>query len=317
GRTWSRPSLVSAPKGTSDKDMVIADRRHPGLVYVAYDNSGFGLVPPPRGANKLIVARSTDHGRHWRRTVVAHFPQDRSYANSQLTILRSGTLVLTAAGPDKNGDDGIKAWRSTDRGHSWRGPFQVAQLSQGSFPSFCGKTARGVGEITSAMAHVGPRSLAIVINDAAAAAHGGKLLLAESRDGGRSWHSSRILRSSSPLLLASIAGHPNGRVGVVYDKVNASGVECGASPKIPTRSLVTTSRNQGRTWSRSALVGPRWFNMADSLVGSQYFLGDYQNIVASRGGFTTATVQGRALRGHDARGFTGRTGVVVARQLMH
>jgi hypothetical protein len=312
GRTWSRPTLASTANGTSDKDMIVADRRHPGTVYVAYDNSGFGLVTPPRGGNRLIVSKSTDYGRSWHRTVIARFPQDRAFFNSQLTILKHNTLVLTATGPDRSGEDAILAWRSADGGSSWSGPIEVAKLTDGQWPTFCGISARGTEG--SATARIGPRSLALVINDAAAAEHGrGKLILVRSSDAGRTWHSSTAVRSTRTLLLASVAGHLDGSVGLVYDAVDTSAVRCGASPTVPTRTLVRTSTDRGDTWSDSAVVGARWFNQSDALVGSQYFLGDYQNIIPSWNGFTTVTVQGRSLTGHDVRGLTGKTGVVVAR----
>lgn len=317
GRTWSRPALVSGARADSDKDMILADPRHPGTVYDVFDNAGFGVVAPPRGANKLIFAKSKDFGRHWHRTVIAHFSQKRSFANSQLNVLPDGTLVETAGGPNRAGQDTIQAWRSTDGGSTWHGPFAVAKLTDGHGPSYCGFSARGTGGDSSATALIGKRSLAIVINDGAAAAHGnGKLLLARSRDGGRTWHTRKVLSSKHELLLASVAGHLDGRVGIVYDAIKQGGASCGSSPVLPTQTRVVTSRNRGRTWSGGVVVGPRWFNQYDALVGSQYFLGDYQNIVPSSRGFTSVAVQGRAVQGHNVRGFKGKTGVVVAHETM-
>lgn len=50
GRTWSKPALVSGAHADSDKDMILADPRHPGTIYDVFDNAGFGVVAPPRGA---------------------------------------------------------------------------------------------------------------------------------------------------------------------------------------------------------------------------------------------------------------------------
>ena len=103
GKTWSKPALVSRPRGVSDKDMIVADPHHSGTVYDAFDNAGFGLVGPPRGSNYLVVAKSTDWGHNWTRTVVARFPPDRPVSDSQLSILPDGNLVETAVGTNAAG----------------------------------------------------------------------------------------------------------------------------------------------------------------------------------------------------------------------
>jgi hypothetical protein len=141
------------------------------------------------------------------------------------------------------------------------------------------------------------------------------LILARSDDGGVTWHTHPIVHTSDPLLLASIGANRRGRLGLVYDEIDTAGVNCTGSPVVPTRTLVSTSRDGGHDWSAPATVGPSWFNQYDALVSPQYFLGDYQNIVGSPGGFTTVTVQGRALPGgRQGPGVTGKTGVIVANE---
>ncbi len=159
-----------------------------------------------------------------------------------------------------------------------------------------------------------------MINDGAAAATGkGELILARSDDGGVTWATRPILQSPYLLLLASVGGSPNGKMGLVYDEINAAQVSCTGKAGhgvIPTRIRVALSTNRGRTWSAPATVGASWWNTASTLVPPQYFAGDYQNIVAdpgTNGGFVSVTVQGRPLPGgSQGPHITGATGVLVA-----
>jgi hypothetical protein len=311
GKTWSHATLVSPPDATADKDMIVADPHRAGTVYDVWDNAGFGLVPSPRGANKLIFSKSTDWGRTWTSTTVARFPDSQPGTDSQLSVLKDGTLVETAVQAGA-----VWAWRSTDNGQKWAGPYAVAKLTAGFGPALCGATYRGGGTF-GADAVVGPHSIALVINDGAAAATGtGELILARSDDGGFTWTSRPILRTTYLLLLASVGGTPNGKMGLVYDEIDASRVSCTGQPVIPTRIQIALSVNRGKTWSAPATVGASWFNQFTALVPPQYFLGDYQNIVpdpAANGGFVSVTVQGQPLPGgSQGPPITGATGVIVA-----
>jgi hypothetical protein len=311
GKTWANARLVSPPDATADKDSIVADPHRPGTVYDVWDNSGFGLVSDPRGANKLIFSKSTDWGRTWTSTTVAQFPDSQPTSDSQLSVLPDGTLVETAVGPGS-----VAAWRSADGGQTWSGPYPVATLTEGSGPLLCGASYRGGGTFGSD-AVVGPHSIALVINDGAAAAAGkGELILARSDDGGITWTTHPIVRSNYLLLLASVGGSATGRVGLVYDEIDAARVTCTGQAVIPTRTRVALSGNGGSTWSEPATVGASWFNQATSLVAPQYFLGDYQTIVPDRGvdgGFVTATVAGEPLPGEvPGPPIIGNTGVIVA-----
>jgi Neuraminidase (sialidase) len=314
GKTWSHATLVSPADATADKDMIVADPTHPGTVYIVWDNAGFGLVPPPRGANQLMFSKSTDFGATWTNTVVAAFPPDQPASDSQLSVLKNGTLVDTAVQGST-----IWAYRSANGGQTWSSASLVAHLSSGSGPALCGTTYRGGGTF-GADAVVGPHSVALVINDGAAAATGkGELILARSDDGGVTWATRPILQSPHLLLLASVGGTQNGKMGLVYDEINAAQVSCTGKAGhgvIPTRIQVALSTNRGRTWSAPATVGASWWNTASTLVPPQYFAGDYQTIVADpgpNGGFVSVTVQGRPLPGgSQGPHLTGATGVIVA-----
>jgi hypothetical protein len=311
GKTWSHATLVSPADAVADKDMIVADPSRPGTVWDVWDNAGFGLVPPPRGANQLMFSNSTDFGQTWTNTVIASFPPDQPATDSQLSVLKNGTLVDTAVQGST-----IWAYRSTDGGRTWSGASLVAHLTSGSGPALCGATYRGGGTF-GADAVVGPHSIALVINDGAAAAAGrGELILARSDDGGITWTTQPILQTPYLLLLASVGGTMNGKMGLVYDEINAARVSCTGQAVIPTRIQVALSTNRGRTWSAPATIGASWWNTASTLVPPQYFAGDYQNIVADPGtnrGFVSVTVQGQPLPGGSlGPPITGLTGVLVA-----
>lgn len=314
GKTWSRATLVSPADAVADKDMVVADPRHPGTVYDVWDNAGFGLVTPPRGANQLMFSKSTNFGRTWTNTVIAAFPPDQPASDSQLVVLKNGTLVETAVQGNT-----ILAYRSVNDGQTWSGATTAAQLTAGSGPALCGATYRG-GATFGVTTVVGPHSAALVINDGAAAAAGkGELILARSDDGGVTWATKPILRTRYLLLLASVGGSQNGKMGLVYDEINAAKVSCTGQAGhgvIPTRIQVALSVNRGRTWSAPATVGASWWNTASTLVPPQYFAGDFQSIVANpgaKGGFVSVAVQGQPLPGgSQGPPITGATGVIVA-----
>ena len=82
-----------------------------------------------------------------------------------------------------------------------------------------------------------------------------------------------------------------------------------------TQTRFASSATGGDTWAARATIGPRSWNLAKALRGSGgfsgYFVGDYQSIAPTPGGFTTVTVQGPAL-GRERPAIRGANGVIVA-----
>jgi len=155
----------------------------------------------------------------------------------------------------------------------------------------------------------------VSLDGPAATAGGGEIILSRSNDGGKTWSSWPILHSSHPLLLASIASGRGRGLGLVWDEVDVPAIDC-TKMAIPTRTRFSASWNGGKTWGSPATVGSTWWNLASGARGtgffSGYFIGDYQSLVSIPAGFTTITVQGKALVGKAPKS-TGMTGVMVAK----
>jgi len=318
GRTWSKPVNLDGANSVSDKPMVVADPWHAGVAYEIWRNQSFGLPVGDRGKTRLYFASTHNAGQTWTRpTTVARGKRSDFFGTPEVSILRDGTLVATSSLARAAGGTRLLSWRSTDGGRSWHGRTVVAVTPAGGGPDFCGQAVAGgdTGSASGQQIVRNGRTVMFVWLNGTAAAHGnGKIMLSQSSDSGKSWHTHAILRSRVPIFLASVAAESNGRVGVVWDRVRAKAVDCSAH-RIPVQTRFATSVNGGRTWAARTTVGPRLWNLAKALRGSGgfsgYFVGDYQSIAPTARGFTTVTVQGPAL-GRPRPAIHGANGVVVA-----
>ena len=319
GRSWSRPVYVDGHHAVSDKPMVLADPHRAGVAYVIWRNQGFGLATGARAETKLLFASTHDAGRTWSRpTLIEPGSPTDFFGTPQVSILRGGTLVATSSLADPAGGSNLLSWRSTDGGRHWSGPTTIRHLADGANPPFCGQDAAGGdgGSLLGQQTVVRGRTVAFVYLDGAAASAGrGRLVMATSRDGGRTWHTRTVVRSRDPLLLATVTSDRQGRLGLLYDRVDASRIDCD-SMTVPTQTRFATSANGGSSWSPPVQVGPRWWNLATSARGtggfSGYFIGDYQALAPAPRGFVSVAVQGPALTRPPRPHLTGATGVVVA-----
>jgi hypothetical protein len=319
GRTWSRPTFLAGHRAVSDKPMVVANPHRPRVAYAIWRNQSFGLPVGNRGRTRLLFARTTDGGETWTRPIrIARGRLSDFFGSPQVSVLRGGALVATSSLANASGGTDLLAWRSVNRGSSWSGPTLIRTARAGANPAICGQAAAGgdTGSSSGQQAVVDGRSVVLVsLGGVAAAAGRGRIVLSRSDDGGRSWATRTVVRSRHPLLLSSIAASRS-RLGLVWDQVDTSRVDC-ASMTIPTRTRFSTSSGLGSGWSTPVTVGSRWWNLASGARGSGgfsgYFVGDYQSLAAVPRGFTTITVQGRPLVGARPHpGVTGLTGVLAA-----
>lgn len=318
GRTWSQPVLVSAPDSVSDKPMVIADPHRVGVAYEIWRNQSFGLPVGGRGKTRLYFAVTRNGGETWSAAMtIAGGEPSAFFGNPQVSVLRNGTLVATSSLANSHGGTDLLAWRSRDAGLDWEGPVVIRHATGGSLAAICGQTTAG-GDTSAASGQqtvVGGHSVVLVTIDGASAAAGsGEVLLSRSDDGGTTWRTWTVLRSSPPVILASVTAGPHGTLGLVWDQINTNAVDC-SEPTIPTQSLVAVSSNGGMRWSEPVTLGAASWNLASGIRGSGgfsgYFVGDYQSLAPTRDGFTTATVQGEPLA-TGAPPINGDTGVMIA-----
>lgn len=318
GRRWSRPVLLGGPDSVSDKPMVLADPYRPRRAYEIWRNQAFGMPVGARGRTRLYFARTTNRGKTWSRPItIARASRKAFFGNPQLSVLRNGTLVATSSLANPTGATNLLAWRSTDHGRHWRGPRLIRTAPDGTLAPICGQQVAGAG--TSAaqgqQTVLNGRSVVLVSSDGPAAAAGtGKLMLSRSNDAGKTWRTRTILRSSKPVLLASIAAGRHDSLGLLWDQIDSQHVDC-ATQTIPATARFAVSTHAGKRWSTPVTLGAKRWNLASGLRGSGgfsgYFVGDYQALASLPKGFTTATVQGEPLV-PGAPPITGANGVMVA-----
>jgi BNR repeat-like domain len=320
GRTWSKPRFLAGHRAVADKPMVVADPYHAGVAYEIWRNQSFGLPVGDRGKTRLYFAATHNGGKTWSDPItIARGARTDFFGSPQVSALRDGTLVATSSLAAASGGSHLLSWRSQDGGRTWRGPRRIVTAPAGENPQFCGQSAAGAdtGSSSGQQTVLNGRSVLFVwLNGQAASNSRGKIMLSRSNDRGKTWHTHAIVRSRVPVLLASVAADRHGRLGLVWDRVGSNAVDC-AGNRIPVRTRFAGSAHGGRAWAARATLGPSWSNLATGLRGSGgfsgYFVGDYQSIAATRGGFTTVTVEGPALTaGGAAPQIHGANGVIVA-----
>lgn len=310
GFHWSPAVYLPNPLNASDKDSILADNKVPNLVYSDTRNAGFGLVGEPRGDGQLLFDRSTDAGRTWTHTIIAdaHDP-NTIFGVRNLVQLANGTLVIASSVPASMGG-GTRAWWSTDRGRSWRGPGAPEPTipQSATIGPYCG-SAVSMPTDSGQVAVLNGRTIVEVhvVNETASGP--GDIYMDSSNDGGRTWSVSRVYQSAYAVAYPSISSNPNGQLGLVFDQVDTSHVTClgrywtqpggGQQFTLPTRTEFVVSSDRGQSWSRATTVGARWWNFASAPIQTEFFyevrLGDYQQLAGLPGGFATITIEGDAL----------------------
>jgi hypothetical protein len=319
GRTWSRPVFVAGHHPVADKPVVVADPNQAGVAFELWRNQSFGLPVGPRGATKLLFARTANWGRTWTRPIrIASGSPTDFFGSPQLSVLADGTLVATTSLANDEGGTDLLAYRSTNGGDSWSARSVIRSAPGGGMAPLCGQGVAGAdtGSSSGQQTVVDGKTVVLVVQDGPAATAGdGRLVESWSRDQGRTWHSSTILNTRQPLLLASVAASRRGTLGLVWDEVSAATVDC-TSGVIPARTRFATA-TIGTAPGPAATVGAPSWNLASGARGtggfSGYFIGDYQSLAATRNGFTTITVQGEPLSSSgNVPSVDGDTGVMVA-----
>lgn len=328
GRTWQAPVHVDNGDMTTDKPFVIADPNRAGVVYVVWRNTGAGVnpQPPSRGRSLILFSRSVNGGQSFSppQIVDDNFPANASIGPSELAVLRNDTLVYTYGVPDPQNANvtDMVAKSSRDQGRTWSQRVLIRRVDAGDGPTVChGLVFAGAYGNPGGNTVIDGRTVAILSQNNTGAVNGpASLTLSESSDGGATWTSRTVVRSNLPLLLSNVAAGSHGALGIEYDQLNPSAVNCG-SLTIPARSIVEVSTDNGVHW-RQTTVGARWWNFGDATsnyFGSNntgFWLGDYQWLAPTPTGFTTAMVQGHALAGRGPS-IVGATGVDVANIAVH
>lgn len=296
GAHWGAPTLIPNPLNADDKDMVFADQKRPGNVYVAFRNTGFGLLGLPAGNGELLFSRSTDGGRTFSTSVLQSTgsPFAAPY-DSQLTETDNGTLVYTYDDPDGNAD----AVHSTNGGLTWSAPVQIAPAINLPSPTVCGgalQTRSDGGHDTVLDGHT---IVKVRVDDGPDGTGPGEIQLSKSSDGGQTWTTSVALTTPEPIMEAEIAADHHGLLGLSYYTVNLADATCqNGSATIPATTYVRVSADGGSSWSDPKIIGAPSWNIGSAGTANftfGYWVGEYFGIAPTRNGFAVVTVQGPSL----------------------
>ncbi len=317
GQTWSNPVVVrrdTAPTVFNDKQSITADPTNPSYVYAVWDR----LVFPGSERASVVAsfrtssfsgptwfARSTDAGLTWEpaRQIWDPGQRDQTIGN-QIVVLPNGTLVdifteFNNENAKKRRGGFVRVLRSTDKGVTWSGPYDVGRLGTiGITDPETGDPVR-TGDIIPDIAvdPVSGRLYAVwqdaAVNDVQADA----IAFSQSLDGGLTW-SSPIKVNQTPTAIpsgneqaftASVDVSANGNVAVTYyDFRNNTGATPLATDYFivhchPT-TAITCASDAG--WVDEAQLTTESFDMRRAPNARGFFTGDYEGLANAGTAFT-------------------------------
>ncbi len=305
GFSWRPPVVVA---GTSDvllddKEMITADPRKRGHAYVVW-----AKFDPVGLTSSTFFSRTRDGGRTWSEQRLIHASPGNFEQGNLILVLPGGALLNVfvripyarlpheqVGSPVPSVPFEVLATRSTDGGESWSAPVRVAEIPQVTVRDpETGQGIRTADFLPSAA--VGSDGAAYVGWQDVNSTRSSRIMIARSTDGGAGWHVLRpVVRARTQAFMPSLAVTAGGVVGVTYYDFRRDKL-CDCNQ--PNRTPLTTdvwfahSHNGGRTWRERHLAGP--FNMRSApLAGGLLFLGDYQGLARTPGGFAAVFSQAK------------------------
>jgi hypothetical protein len=305
GRTWKNATDViddpSAEFG-DDKTSITADPVRAGTAYAVWDRLDFG----PNGdgskfTGPTMLAVTHDSGRTWSqpKVIVPTGLNQQTIGNIVVGDPRTGRLydffdLLTYTGPSATtlltAEESVA--RSDDGGRTWSGPAAVAPDTSAAAdvdPNNGDALRTGAGLPSVAIdPRTGELYLAVEGTDFTAGAYD-QVQLVHSTDGGRVW--SRPVRvNGAPQVLAftpAVAVNASGAVAVTYYDIRT--LQPGNTTTLPTSTWLATSRPGGGHFTERQIAAP--FDILSAPRAGGFFVGDYQGLSGSGGGFRPLFVE--------------------------
>lgn len=292
GDTWDDPvaaESVTDPSVILDKPSILADPRRPGVVYAVW-----ARYRAPGGRpqdDEVDLARSADHGQTWSAPVRVYGAGTEAQMN-QLLALADGSLadVFVEAGPTGGEESGglpegrpftVRIARSRDDGATWSTPVSVARFAfTVTRDPERGSPIRSIGQDIAAAAGPSGWLYTAWFED-----HRGgtsAIWVSASHDAGATWTKpSAVVQQAAQVLLPTLAVASDGTVGVLWYDLAGFQPSTG---RLDTAVRISTSRDQGATWTTRHLDGPFDLRAAPaSNLGP--FIGDYEGLVGLPSGF--------------------------------
>ena len=286
---FDRPN-VAAAGGFNDRESLTVDPHNPHRLYVTW-RRGSGAL---RLRSVLLVGISSDGGRSWRQTVALRPPTGVGFFvpdGAHIVVLPNGTLLDMFLVYEAAARWPILAIRSTDGGRTWSQPRTLGYATL----SYPGDSTDGIrtNMLPVAQSATDTDGTAYVVwNDNAAGAS--RVLLASSRDSGRSWSQPRIVAApgAQVLLPAVTVAHDHTVCVTYYDFRH----DRPGNGKLTTDVWYAISRDHAHHWSEGHVAGPFDMKGAEHLIddmvgagtGAGYYLGDYTTVAAQGTSFAAA-----------------------------
>jgi hypothetical protein len=298
GATWSGPSPADPQAGfTDDLPSLVADPGNANRAFLTW--SHFQYTGDVQTGGDARFARSSDGGKSWSKPVeIRNSPQGKAIVESRLELLSGGTLLDVFGEPPAQPVTAVQriyATRSSNVGHTWSKPVQIGQVAQS--PILDPDSGKPIYEFCCLYGvATAPNDHAYLAYTKVAGAHSGKVVVARSKDGGKSWGAPHAVVSlPAQTLIPAIAVADDGTVGVTWYDFRHD--KTGDKP-LTTDYWFAYSRDGGRHWHRSHLAGP--FNLRSSRR-TERPVGVYEGLAGLRHGFAASFIQAkpRAVNGAE------------------
>jgi hypothetical protein len=317
GLTWSNPVVVirdTAPTVFNDKQSITADPTNSSYVYAVWDR----LVFPGSERASVVAAfktssfsgptwfaRSTNAGATWEPARPIHDPGqiDQTIGN-QIVVQPNGTLVdifteFNNENAKKHRGGFVRVLRSTDKGLTWSGPFDVGRLGAiGISDPDTGAPVRTGDIIPDIAVDAASGRLYAVWQDASL--NGGQadaVAFSQSLDGGRTWSSSVKVNKTptgvpvgnQEAFTGSVDVSADGTVAVTYYDFRNN---TSSASTLPTDYFIVhchpTSASaclNPASWVEQQLTNSS-FDMLRAPFAGGFFTGDYEGLASAGNDFT-------------------------------
>ncbi|MBA3433629.1 MAG: exo-alpha-sialidase [Actinobacteria bacterium] len=320
GLTWSDPVAVirdTAPTVFNDKQSITADPTNANYVYAVWDR----LVFPGSERASVVAAfrtssfsgpawfaRSSNAGLTWEPARPIHDPGQRDQTiGNQIVVQPSGALVdifteFNNENAKKHRGGFVRVLRSTDKGSTWSGPFDVGRL--GTIEVRDPDTGHPVrtGDIipdiaVDSTAATGGRLYAVWQDASFNGGQADAIAFSQSLDGGLTWSTpikvnktpTNVAIGNQQAFTASVDVSANGTISVTYYDFRSNT----SAPELLTEYFVvhchptspTTCTNPA-SWEDERALTAAPFDMSDAPDARGFFTGDYEGLASAGNAFT-------------------------------
>jgi Neuraminidase (sialidase) len=243
-------------------------------------------------------SRSVDGGKSLSNPVIIHSsPAGKAVVESRLALLSDGTLLDVFGEPPAQpmtAPQQTFATRSTDHGRTWSQPVRITTVGQD--PILDPDTGKPQYDFCCLFGvAVAPNDHAYLAYTGVAGRKSGRVLVASSTNGGKTWRRPRTVASiHAQTLQPAIAVARDGTVGITwYDFRN----DKPRDKALTTDYWFAYSRDGGKRWHEHHLGGP--FDLRTSRRTGRP-VGVYQGLAGLRHGFAATFIQAKPQAKHGS-----------------